>query len=291
MNSISLKAYAKINIGLDVTGKLPDGYHLVKMIMQNIDLYDEVVLTENVSGDIRLDMNVDFLPTDERNLAYKAAKLMKEDFGIDRGIDIYIRKNIPAAAGMAGGSTDAAAVMTGMNKLFDLNIDKNILMEHGLKLGADVPYCIMGGTALAEGIGEKLTQLSPCPDCYVLVAKPDISVSTAYVYTNLVLDDTTVHPDIDMVRNALESGDIRTAAKNMGNLLENVTQKEYPVISEIKHIMDDNGALGSLMSGSGPTVFGLFDDYGTALECLAAVDKSDKAKDIHLVKVCNGGME
>lgn len=291
MNSISLKAYAKINIGLDVTGKLPDGYHLVKMIMQNIDLYDEVVLTENLSGDIRLDMNVDFLPTDERNLAYKAAKLMKEDFGIDRGIDIYIRKNIPAAAGMAGGSTDAAAVMTGMNKLFDLNIDRNILMEHGLKLGADVPYCIMGGTALAEGIGEKLTQLSPCPDCYVLVAKPDISVSTAYVYTNLVLDDTTVHPDIDMVRNALESGDIRTAAQNMGNLLENVTQKEYPVISEIKHIMDDNGALGSLMSGSGPTVFGLFDDYGTALECLAAVDKSDKAKDIHLVKVCNGGME
>lgn len=291
MNSISLKAYAKINIGLDVTGKLPDGYHLVKMIMQNIDLYDEVVLTENVSGDIRLDMNVDFLPTDERNLAYKAAKLMKEDFGIDRGIDIYIRKNIPAAAGMAGGSTDAAAVMTGMNKLFDLNIDRNILMEHGLKLGADVPYCIMGGTALAEGIGEKLTQLSPCPDCYVLVAKPDISVSTAYVYTNLVLDDTTVHPDIDMVRNALESGDIRTAAQNMGNLLENVTQKEYPVISEIKHIMDDNGALGSLMSGSGPTVFGLFDDYGTALECLAAVDKSDKAKDIHLVKVYNGGME
>lgn len=291
MNSISLKAYAKINIGLDVTGKLPDGYHLVKMIMQNIDLYDEVVLTENVSGDIRLDMNVDFLPTDERNLAYKAAKLMKEDFGIDRGIDIYIRKNIPAAAGMAGGSTDAAAVMTGMNKLFDLNIDRNILMEHGLKLGADVPYCIMGGTALAEGIGEKLTQLSPCPDCYVLVAKPDISVSTAYVYTNLVLDDTTVHPDIDMVRNALESGDIRTAAQNMGNLLENVTQKEYPVISEIKHIMDDNGALGSLMSGSGPTVFGLFDDYGTALECLAAVDKSDKAKDIHLVKVCNGGLE
>lgn len=291
MNSISLKAYAKINIGLDVTGKLPDGYHLVKMIMQNIDLYDEVVLTENVSGDIRLDMNVDFLPTDERNLAYKAAKLMKEDFGIDRGIDIYIRKNIPAAAGMAGGSTDAAAVMTGMNKLFDLNIDRNILMEHGLKLGADVPYCIMGGTALAEGIGEKLTQLSPCPDCYVLVAKPDISVSTAYVYTNLVLDDTTVHPDIDMVRNALESGDIRTAAQNMGNLLENVTQKEYPVISEIKHIMDDNGALGSLMSGSGPTVFGLFDDYGTALECLAAVDKSDKANDIHLVKVCNGGME
>lgn len=291
MNSISLKAYAKINIGLDVTGKLPDGYHLVKMIMQNIDLYDEVVLTENVSGDIRLDMNVDFLPMDERNLAYKAAKLMKEDFGIDRGIDIYIRKNIPAAAGMAGGSTDAAAVMTGMNKLFDLNIDRNILMEHGLKLGADVPYCIMGGTALAEGIGEKLTQLSPCPDCYVLVAKPDISVSTAYVYTNLVLDDTTVHPDIDMVRNALESGDIRTAAQNMGNLLENVTQKEYPVISEIKHIMDDNGALGSLMSGSGPTVFGLFDDYGTALECLAAVDKSDKAKDIHLVKVCNGGME
>ncbi len=291
MNSISLKAYAKINIGLDVTGKLPDGYHLVKMIMQNIDLYDEVVLTENASGDIRLDMNVDFLPTDERNLAYKAAKLMKEDFGIDRGIDIYIRKNIPAAAGMAGGSTDAAAVMTGMNKLFDLNIDRNILMEHGLKLGADVPYCIMGGTALAEGIGEKLTQLSPCPDCYVLVAKPDISVSTAYVYTNLVLDDTTVHPDIDMVRNALESGDIRTAAKNMGNLLENVTQKEYPVIAEIKHIMDDNGALGSLMSGSGPTVFGLFDDYGTASECLAAVDKSDKAKDIHLVKVCNGGME
>ena len=134
-------------------------------------------------------MNVDFLPTDERNLAYKAAKLMKEDFGIDRGIDIYIRKNIPAAAGMAGGSTDAAAVMTGMNKLFDLNIDRNILMEHGLKLGADVPYCIMGGTALAEGIGEKLTQLSPCPDCYVLVAKPDISVSTAYVYTNLVLDE------------------------------------------------------------------------------------------------------
>ena len=291
MNSISLKAYAKINIGLDVTGKLPDGYHLVKMIMQNIDLYDEVVLTENVSGDIRLDMNVDFLPTDERNLAYKAAKLMKEDFGIDRGIDIYIRKNIPAAAGMAGGSTDAAAVMTGMNKLFDLNIDRNILMEHGLKLGADVPYCIMGGTALAEGIGEKLTQLSPCPDCYVLVAKPDISVSTAYVYTNLVLDDTTVHPDIDMVRNALESGDIRTAAQNMGNLLENVTQKEYPVISEIKHIMDDNGALGSLMSGSGPTVFGLFDDYGTASECLAVVDKSDKAKDIHLVKVCNGGLE
>ena len=288
MNSISLKAYAKINIGLDVTGKLPDGYHLVKMIMQNIDLYDEVVLTENVSGDIRLDMNVDFLPTDERNLAYKAAKLMKEDFGIDRGIDIYIRKNIPAAAGMAGGSTDAAAVMTGMNKLFDLNIDRNILMEHGLKLGADVPYCIMGGTALAEGIGEKLTQLSPCPDCYVLVAKPDISVSTAYVYTNLVLDGTTVHPDIDMVRNALESGDIRTAAQNMGNLLENVTQKEYPVISEIKHIMDDNGALGSLMSGSGPSVFGIFDTKGQAQTACKALEKAALAKQLFVTTFENG---
>lgn len=291
MNSISLKAYAKINIGLDVTGKLPDGYHLVKMIMQNIDLYDEVLISENETGDIHLDMNVDFLPTDERNIAYKAARLMREDFGIDKGVDIYIRKNIPAAAGMAGGSTDAAAVMTGMNRLFDMGIDRDTLMEHGLKLGADVPYCIMGGTALAMGIGEKLTPLKACPECYVLVAKPDISVSTAYVYTNLVLDDTTVHPDIDRVRRAIESGDIREAAGCMGNLLESVTQKEYPVIADIKRVMKDGGALGALMSGSGPTVFGLFDDYDTADKCRRAVEQSSKAKDIYLVKVCNGGWE
>ena len=286
-----LRALAKINLGLDILGKREDGYHEVRMIMQTIQMYDVLEMKKKKEPGISLSVNYPFIPNDERNLVYKAAKLLMDEFQIEQGVSIRLDKFIPVAAGMAGGSTDAAAVMTGMNKLFDLNIDRNILMEHGLKLGADVPYCIMGGTALAEGIGEKLTQLSPCPDCYVLVAKPDISVSTAYVYTNLVLDGTTVHPDIDMVRNALESGDIRTAAQNMGNLLENVTQKEYPVISEIKHIMDDNGALGSLMSGSGPTVFGLFDDYGTASECLAAVDKSGKAKDIHLVKVCNGGLE
>ncbi len=285
MNRISLKAYAKINLGLDVLGTLENGYHEVRMVMQSIDLYDKINIIKNRTGRINIKTNLGFLPTGPDNLVYKAAKLLTDEFGLQAGVDIDLFKFIPVAAGMAGGSTDAAAVLKGMNRLFNLGLSEEELMVRGAKLGADIPYCIMGGTALAEGIGEKLTRLKECPRCYVVIGKPGISVSTKYVYDNLVLDGNTVHPDIDGIMDGINSEDIYKVADKLGNVLESVTEKAYPVIGDIKDIMIREGALNSIMSGSGPTVFGIFDDKEKAVYCREVLRSGSLTRNSYVVEL------
>ena len=269
MNSISLKAYAKINLGLDVLGTLPNGYHEVKMVMQSISLYDKVNIKKNDSGTINVKTNLSYLPVNGDNLVYKAAYIMKEKYNIQDGFDIDLFKFIPVAAGMAGGSTDAAAVFKGINIMYNLNATEEELKELGVTIGADIPYCIMGGTALACGIGEKLTRLPGCPKCYFVIGKPYVNVSTKYVYENLVLDESTVHPDTDAIIDAISHANVAGIADNLCNVLETVTVAKYPQIGEIKKVMIEKGALNSLMSGSGPTVFGIFNDYEKAIQSRA----------------------
>lgn len=282
MNIIKLRAYAKINLGLDVIGKREDGYHEVKMIMQTVNLYDQITMKKINDPGIYLKTNLHYLPVNEKNLVYKAVKLLKEEFNIEQGIEIKLEKRIPVAAGMAGGSSDAAAALIGMNKLFDLGLSKKELMERGVKLGADVPYCILRGTALSEGIGEVLTPLSPAPECYVLIAKPGISVSTKFVYGNLNLSELNKHPDIDGMINDINNNDLHGIANKLSNVLETVTIKEYPIIETIKQEMIKCGALGSIMSGSGPTVFGLFDNKKKAKEAFYHMKSLDLAKQVYL---------
>lgn len=257
MESIKLEAYAKVNLGLDVVRRLENGYHEVKMVMQSVGLHDTLRLEKTKEG-IALFTDSAEAPGDESNLAYKAARMMKECYGIADGVAIHLQKRIPVAAGMAGGSTDAAAVLKGMNALFSLGLSERELCDAGVRLGADVPYCIIGGTALAEGIGEKLTVLPDAPDCPVLVAKPPVSVSTKYVYENLRLSEPAHHPDIDGMVKAVREGSLSGILSRMENVLESVTEREYPVITKIKRLMEENGAEKALMSGSGPTVFGIY---------------------------------
>ena len=287
MNDISVKALAKINLGLDVVRRREDGYHEVRMVMQTIHLFDRLEISRNDSGQITMETNLSFLPTNENNLVYKAAKLLQDEFVIKDGVHVWLHKYIPVAAGMAGGSTDAAAVLYGMNRIFELGLTKEQLMERGVKIGADVPYCIMRGTALAEGIGEKLTKLPPMVKCPVLIAKPQISVSTKFVYENLKLNENTIHPDIDRLVADISEGDLTKIAADMGNVLETVTIPEYPVIAEIKENMMQNGAVNAMMSGSGPTVFGLFADESTAVKAYEAMKKSNLAKQVYLTSIYN----
>ncbi len=282
MNSIKLKAHAKINLGLDVVKKREDGYHEVRMIMQTIGLYDKLTINRTNNFSIVITTNLHYLPTDENNLVYKAVSLMRQEYHIEQGIYINLEKKIPVAAGMAGGSSDAATALYGMNRLFDLKLKKKDLMSLGLRLGADVPYCIMRGTALSEGIGEVLTPLPPFPACQVLIVKPGISVSTKYVYENLKLDENTKHPDIDGILACIKNKDLRGAAEFFGNVLETVTIKEYPIIGEIKEKMYEYGAVTSLMSGSGPTVFGLFDDPRKAEKAFYQFKVGDLGKQVFL---------
>ena len=287
MNDISVKALAKINLGLDVVRRREDGYHEVRMVMQTIHLFDRLEISRNDSGQITMETNLSFLPTNENNLVYKAAKLLQDEFAIKDGVHVWLHKYIPVAAGMAGGSTDAAAVLYGMNRIFELGLTKEQLMERGVKIGADVPYCIMRGTALAEGIGEKLTKLAPMVKCPVLIAKPQISVSTKFVYENLKLNENTIHPDIDRLVADISEGDLTKIAADMGNVLETVTIPEYPVIAEIKKNMMQNGAVNAMMSGSGPTVFGLFADESTAVKAYEAMKESNLAKQVYLTSIYN----
>lgn len=258
IDELYLKAYGKINLALDVLRKREDGYHDVRMVMQTVGIYDGIEMVKTDSGKIEIETNLFYLPTDENNIVYRAVKMLFDEFNITSGLRIHLKKFIPVSAGMAGGSTDAASVMFGINKMFGLHLNNRQLMERGVKLGADVPYCIMRGTALSEGIGEKLTKLPDMIKCPVLIAKPPISVSTKFVYENLKLNEVTNHPDIDGMVEAISKRDLHGVAKRMGNVLETVTEKEYPVIRELKEIMLNEKALNSLMSGSGPTVFGLF---------------------------------
>lgn len=287
MREIQLKALAKINLGLDVVRRREDGYHEVRMIMQTIHMYDQIKLQLKEEPGITVSTNLKYLPVNEDNLVYKTAKLLMDEFGIEQGVHIDLRKFIPVAAGMAGGSSDAAAVFVGMNRLFNLGLSKEELMKRGVKIGADVPYCIMRGTALAEGIGEELTALPPMPDCKILIAKPGVHVSTKFVYTNLDANNLKVHPDIDGQIEALKEGNLTKLTDLMGNVLQNVTIPKYPVIGDIKEIMIKNGALNAMMSGSGPTVFGIFDDEEKAKAAYEAMQKSGLAKQIFLTEPYN----
>ena len=289
MNQIRLKALAKINLGLDVLRRKEDGYHEVKMIMQTINLHDQIYMRKIEEDEIRIRTNLYYLPNNENNLAYKAAKMLKDEFNLPGGVSINLKKVIPVAAGMAGGSSDAAAVLFGMNKMYGLKLSMQELMDRGVKLGADVPYCIMRGTALAEGIGEKLTKLPAMPKCHILIAKPPINVSTKFVYENLHANDLKPedHPPVDVQIEALKEGNLEKLVANMGNVLERVTVPEYPVINEIKQMMLDSGALGSMMSGSGPTVFGIFTSYNKAKETYEKIEKSGLSKQIYLTTPYN----
>lgn len=283
---MEIKAYAKINIGLDVVRRREDGYHEVKMIMQNIGLHDLVDVKKVDAPGIHINVGDADLPVDKDNLIYKAAKLLIDEFDIKDGVSVNLTKNIPIAAGLAGGSTDAAATMIGINDVFGLGLSKEDLMTRGVKIGADVPYCILGGTAIAEGIGEKLTRITACPDCTILIAKPEAGVSTKHVYQSLEIDKVT-HPDIDTIIDGINKGDISQICDNLGNVLESVTIKEHPVIDRIKQMMIDGGAVGSLMSGSGPTVFGIFADSDKAAGCLEKIREANIAKDILITNVVN----
>ena len=277
MNSIKLKSRAKINLSIDVLGKRLDGYHLVEMIMQTIDLYDLIEISEIEDNQIIIKSASDEIPLDCNNLVYKAADLIKQKFNITKGIEIDIQKNIPVAAGMAGGSSNAAAILVGLNKLWNLNLSDQALEELGLKLGADVPFCINGGAVLASGIGEELTPIKGLSkDICILVCKPDLFVSTKEVYESLDSKHIDKRPNNKFLIDCLKNEDIRKLAENMFNVLEEVTVEKHPVIQQIKDIMIKNKALGAMMSGSGPTVFGLYDNIEDANICKSILENHFK---------------
>ena len=284
-----LRALAKINLGLDVLRKREDGYHELRMIMQTINMYDQLDIEISKTPGIKITTNLPFIPVNESNLVYKAAKLLMDEFQVEQGITVDLQKFIPVAAGMAGGSSDAAAAMIGVNRLFQLGLSVKDLMERGVKIGADVPYCLLRGTALAEGIGDKLRALPACPDCYVLIGKPGISVSTKFVYENLRANELKSHPRIDEMLDAIQWHNLYKMADLMENVLETVTIPQYPIIAEIKNHMKEHGALNAMMSGSGPTVFGLFDDKVLAEHACEALRESRLARTVFLTTVFNNG--
>ncbi|MGN1032771.1 MAG: 4-(cytidine 5'-diphospho)-2-C-methyl-D-erythritol kinase [Intestinibacter sp.] len=290
MNSIKLKSRAKINLSIDVLGKRQDGYHLVEMIMQTIDLYDLIEIEEIQDDKIIIKSNSKEIPLDSSNLVYKAADLIKKTFNVDRGLNIYIQKNIPVAAGMAGGSSNAAAILVGLNKLWDLNLTYRQLEEIGLKLGADIPFCIKGGAALAEGIGEKLTSIKGLSkNVSILVCKPDLFVSTKEVYECIDSKDIRKRPDNQFLIQCLRNNKIKQLAENMFNVLEEVTVTKHPVIQQIKNTMIENKALGAMMSGSGPTVFGLYENKEDAIKCKSILE--EQFKQVFVVECEEKGVE
>lgn len=274
---MKVKAYGKINIALDVIGKRDDGYHLLKMIMQTVNIYDELEFKKSAKG-IKITSNKSFVPTDNRNLVYKAIELFCNTYSVEKAISVHIEKNIPVEAGMAGGSTDAAAALRAMRDLYKPEISDKELMELGVNIGADVPYCIKGGTALCEGIGEVITELKPFKDKLLVVVKPNFGVSTIATYKGFKLSEVKQHPKVDELIEAMNRDDLKYVADNMMNLLELVTLKENEEISRIKEFMCEEGALGSMMSGSGPTVFGFFDSEEKANKCAEML--KDKYKEV-----------
>ena len=288
MNSITRNAYAKINLGLDVTGVLPNGYHEVKMIMQNVGICDTLTFTKRDDDRIVIETNEGFLPTNEDNLIYKAVMLLRKLTGDNRGVTIHLTKRIPIAAGMAGGSTDAAATLLGVNELLELGLSKEKIQEESVSIGADVPYCVLGKTALSEGIGEKLTPIEAPPQAYLVVAKPDIYVSTPVVYKKLDAKENYEHPDIDGMIEAIEKKDLQGIVDRLGNVLELVTIEDHPIVEEIKKLLIDNGALGALMSGSGPSVFAIFDDEEKAKIACDKLAEANLAKQLFVTTFQNG---
>ncbi len=287
MDKLELKALGKINLGLDVLGRRENGYHDVRMVMQTVYLYDQIWMVKTKEPGIQLHTNLFYLPVNENNLAYRAADILMKEFRIQEGVKIILDKHIPVAAGMAGGSSNAAAVLFGMNRMFSLGLSQKELMERGVQLGADVPYCIMRGTVLAEGIGEILTPLPPMPKCFVLLAKPSVSVSTKLVYEKLDAHEIEEHPDIDRIIDGLKGRDLMKVALSMGNVLEKVTVQAYPVIHEIKEVMKKHGALNAMMSGSGPTVFGLYDDKRKAKKAAFRIREMQLSRQTYVTGIHN----
>lgn len=289
MVRIVLEPFAKVNLGLDIVGRRDDGYHEVKMIMQSVDLKDCMTLTVTDEDIVAIMTDSKDIPADDSNIVIKAIKLLKQEYGIKKGINVELKKNIPIAGGMAGGSADAAAALRGMNELFNLKLDDKKLCELGVKLGADVPYCIMGGTMLSEGIGEVLTPLKSAPDCYVAIVKPAFSVSTKKVYEayDSLSGDRIIHPDIDGLIDAINEGDLYKMCTCMGNSLESVTEKDHPYITEIKRILEEKGAVKAMMSGSGPTVFAIFDDKDKANSAISVFDNNERIEMTTVVKFLN----
>ena len=287
---MELKATAKINLGLDVLRRREDGYHDLRMIMQMTGMFDRISMFPRAGRPgISFRTNLPYIPANENNLAYRAAKILMDEFEVSDGLSINLQKFIPVAAGLAGGSTDAAAVLMGTNKLFHLGLSLEELMVRGKKLGADVPYCLLGGTALAEGIGEVLTPLPDMPSCSILLAKPPVSVSTKEVYGALRADEIEVHPDIDGMVEALKAGDLRGVCDRCANVLEDVTAPSRPIIGEMECDMKKMGALCSIMSGSGPTVFGIFDDESAARKCRNHMRDKYSGSRIFLTRPSNKG--
>ena len=293
VKTIIKNAYAKVNLALDVLGKRPDGYHEVSMVMQNLSLHDTLTFEADYADDvdIKLTCNRNDIPLNENNLVYKAILLMFDKYNIKAHINVHIDKQIPVEAGMAGGSTDCAACFHAINELFEIEADLDTLMKLGVTLGADVPYCIMGCTALSEGIGEVLTPVTPLTDCYVLVAKPPISVSTGMVYKSLDAKEICEHPDVAGMVGALERGSIQDVAEHMANVLESVTVELHPEIEILKDIMKEQGALNAIMSGSGPTVFGLYEDKAAADKAAAYIGDKGLSTEIYVTKPVSGGAE
>ena len=290
MSSIELKSRAKINLSIDVLGKREDGYHLVEMIMQTIDLFDKIKIFSLKEDTIIIESNSLDIPLDSTNIVYKAADLIKKQYNIKEGVKIIIEKNIPIAAGMAGGSSNAAAVLVGLNQLWQLKLSENKLKELGLKLGADVPFCIGGQTALAENIGEKLTKIDGLSEnIFILVCKPELFVSTKEIYEEIDSKIIEKRPNNKLLIQLLKENKIQQIADNMYNVLEEVTRERYPVIEEIEKIMMENDALGSMMSGSGPTVFGLYINREDAENCKNKLLK--KFSQVYIVKSHNKGVE
>lgn len=290
-NSLSIKAYAKVNLALDVLRRRENGYHDVKMIMQNLDIYDELEfeVLERDTTDMRIDLTVnkEGIPTDDRNLVYKAIVLLFDAYNIKSHIAVNLIKNIPAEAGMAGGSTDCAAALKAVNILYGLGLSIDELMSYGVKLGADVPYCILGRTAISEGIGEVLTPIKGLPNVHVVVAKPPVNVSTKEIYTNLRVNELETHPDVDGMVEALESQNLSAVAQRMENVLETITVAMHPEIEELKTLMKEQGALNAIMSGSGPTVFGLFDDKDKAWEVAMMISDQELAPEVFITRPVN----
>lgn len=284
-----LRAMAKINLGLDIIGKREDGYHEVRMIMQTIRMYDVLEIRKKSSPGIFLSTNLPYIPCDERNLVYKAAKILMDEFHVEEGLSMKLTKSVPVAAGMAGGSSDAAAAFVGVNRLFHLGLSEEELMKRAVQVGADVPYCVMRGTALAEGIGEKLTRLPDLPGCYILIGKPGINVSTRTAYENLDLNEIRRRPDIDGMIRDIKNKDLYSMTGKMENVFEPGIMAKYPVIREIRDLMEKQGALKAMMSGSGPTVFGIFDDAGKMQNAARALKKSGLAKTVFATRTYKPG--
>ncbi|MBE6084096.1 MAG: 4-(cytidine 5'-diphospho)-2-C-methyl-D-erythritol kinase [Selenomonas ruminantium] len=279
---VTVEANAKINLTLDILGKRPDGFHEVAMVMQSIGLHDTLTM-EKTDGEIALSINVPWLKADEKNLAWRAAELVRQEYGLTGGVRMELTKRIPIAAGLAGGSADAAAVLKGMNELYNLQMSEARLCELGARLGSDIPFCLMGGTMLATGRGEVLTRLADMPETWVVLAKPRISVSTAWAYQNYDEQGAEKHPDNEAIKKAIARGNRKAVAGLLCNVLESVTIKKYDVIADYKQMMLDKGAMASMMSGSGPTVFGLARNREQA-EAIANVLRQNTNADVFVTR-------